>query len=217
MSDTTFAPHIPPAADHALICDVTWGFYDAMLREMGDRRVSVTYDRGRIELMSPLPVHEKSKALIRRMIEMISTERRIRISSYASTTFRRQDLDRGLEPDECYYVRNAATVDKRDIDLNVDPPPDLVLEVDVTHRSIARLPIYAALGVPEVWRYDGLNLVALSLGTDGEYRPTEMSLSFPFLRVEELNRFVRMWPQRAEFDVLDAFSQWLRDLPPATS
>jgi Uma2 family endonuclease len=206
---------IPAVDNYALMDNVTWGFYDAVLREIGDRPIQVTYDRGRIEIMSPLPIHEKAKVLIRRMVDVISEEMDIPISGYASTTFRRKGVDSGLEPDECYYVQHAARVDKEEIDLDVDPPPDLAIEVDVTNRSIPREPVYAALRMPEIWRHDGMKLQALKLAAEGKsYSPIEFSLAFPFLRVGDLNQFLKMWPEKTEHQIIRAFREWVRQLKP---
>ena len=114
----------------------------------------------------------------------------IRMSRYGSTTYRRQDLMRGLEPDECYYVQHEDQMRNRDrIDLANDPPPDLVIEIDITHHEVDREEIYALLGVPELWRFDGTQLTAHALRR-GKYVPIENSLAFPKLKVSALQPFL---------------------------
>jgi Uma2 family endonuclease len=122
-------------------------------------------------------------------------------------------LKKGLEPDECYYVQHAADVEGKDeLDLKKDPPPDLAIEIDITHRSIPRLPIYAALGVPEVWRFDGLKLTVLILGDDGKYRPATSSLAFPFLPMETFSSFLLRLASEPQIAVLREFRDWVKTL-----
>lgn len=183
-----------------------------MLREIGDRPVRVTYDRGRMEIMSPLPRHERAGSLIHDMIKILAMELDISVSAYGSTTFRSRSGERGLEPDKCYYIQHAEAMDNKEtIDLAIDPPPDLAVEVDVTHRSIERLPIYASLGVPELWRHDGTRLLAMKLNEQGTYEKSEYSVAFPQLRVGEMNRFLAMWPGTSDSQIMKAFRKWVRE------
>src|SRR5688572_20181416 len=184
----------PPPADRSspgvLLRGINWGLYDALVQAVGDQNIRMTYDRGALEIMPPLPIHERWSNVIGRLLESLTVELNIPMEGLGRTTFRREDLERGLEPDECYYVEHAAHVrDKDTLDLTVDPPPDLVVEVDITSRSIPKLPIYAALGVPEVWRFDHQALTCLHLGPDGEYHPSPTSRAFPALRPADLLPF----------------------------
>jgi len=157
-----------------------------------------------------LPRHEHAKTMLGDMVRIMAMERDMDVHALGSTTFRRQMLEKGLEPDECFYVQNHAKVwNKDDLDLDIDPPPDLVIEVEVTRRVIARLPIYAALGVPELWRQEGLKVVGLSL-VEGKYEPIETSLAFPFLKPAELQRFLNRWPTIPQTAVLREFRDWVR-------
>jgi len=199
---------------HLVLHDISWAFYERLLREIGNGTTRVTYYRGTIEIMSPLPKHEKWKKRIGRLIETMSLELRIRMETLGSTTFRQKLKKAGLEPDECYYVQNAAAVKGKDrLDLAVDPPPDLAVECDITSRSIKREPVYAALGVPELWRFDGKRLQVLALVGD-RYEPREASSVFPFLPMKEIQRFLdRMRePGADDLDVLTDFQQWVRTL-----
>ena len=169
--------------------------------------------------MSPLPIHESWKHMLGWMIQIIALELDIPIRGLGSTTWRREEAGRGLEADECYYVQGEPHVRGRtDLDLTRDPPPDLAVEVEVTHRPnpINRQAVYAALGVPELWRYDGARLTALLLGAEGAYRPSPVSLAFPFLRPSDLERFLAMLPTTGETALMRAFRDWVRsDLAPA--
>jgi Uma2 family endonuclease len=196
---------------HMVLEDVSWDFYELLLKELGDRPIRVTYDRGRLEMMSPLPEHEQGKKIIGRMIETLTVELGMEVASFGSTTFRREDAEKGLEPDECYYFKSERTMrGRKRWNPKKDPPPELVVEMDVTRRSVAREPVYAALGVPEIWRWNGKRLECLELA-GGEYRLRERSLIFPFLVVGELTRFVKMRGRVGENAILGRFRAWVRE------
>ncbi len=194
--------------DHA-----SWELYELLLRDMGEQNLRITYDRGRMVIMSPLPKHEVEKKLIGRMIEILSLELNIPIMSCGSTTFKREDLERGLEPDECYYIQHEPQMRNKDvIDLQQDPPPDLVVEVDITHHPIDRAAIYAALGVPEIWQFDGRGLQTLHLGKDGLYQLSTKSLAFAFLQPSQLERFLTLRRSHsARLQMMLAFRDWIRE------
>jgi Uma2 family endonuclease len=203
-------PGVP--GQHIVLEDVSWEFYEQLLQETRGRHLRLTYDHGRLELMSPSPRRERVKKVVGLMVAIIGMERNIPMRQLGSTTFRRTALLKSLEPDECYYIKNESKVRGRDeLDFEVDPPPDLALEVDVTNWSVNRLPIYAALGVPEIWRHDGQRLDCLHL-IRGKYEPAELSLAFPFLRIAEINRFLDMWPGTEEMTLLRAFRDWVRTI-----
>src|SRR5438105_2793299 len=139
---------------HFVLEDASWELYERLLRDIGNRPIRVTYDEGRMEIMSPLPEHERPKKLLGQMIEALTLELNMARASLGSTTFRRREKAKGLEPDECYYFRDEQKMrGKRRLDLRKDPPPELVVEIDIASRSVPRQPIYAALGVPEIWRH----------------------------------------------------------------
>jgi Uma2 family endonuclease len=198
---------------HIVLEDVSWDQYEEMLKQVKDAHFQLTFDQGRLEIMSPLPEHEWIKQLVGAMVTLIALERNIPMRQLGQTTYRRRQLRKGLEPDQCYYVQNERKIRSRnDLDFNVDPVPDLAIEADVTSRSIDRLPIYAALGVAEIWRHDGRQLTCLHLNAGGTFEPAEMSLAFPFLRVAELNRFLEMWSGMEETALLRAFRDWVREI-----
>jgi Uma2 family endonuclease len=202
-----------PLDRHVVLDGVSWETYQKLVRDLEERHVRLTFDNGNLEIMPPLPLHERWKGRIARLIEALSEERQIEIDGLGSTTFGREDLEKGLEPDECYYVAHAADVrDKQDIDLTIDPPPDLAVEVDITRRSIPRQPIYAALGVPELWRFDGKKLSVLKLDRSGKYAPASKSESFAFLPMDEFGEFVLRMGRDKQLLVLKEFRDWLRSL-----
>jgi Uma2 family endonuclease len=210
-------PQPVPASDlqfddvqHFVLEDASWELYEKLLHDIGDRPIRVTYDDGRMEIMSPLPEHERPKKLIGWMIEMLALELNRPMVCLGSTTFRRKDKAKGLEPDECYYFRDEAKMrGRKRLDLRKDPPPELVVEIDVTSRSVPREPIYAALGVPEIWRFDGLRLHCLHL-VDGEYRHRKRSLAFPFLEPTRLQPFIDELTEKDDTTILRQFVAWVR-------
>ncbi|MBI3271766.1 MAG: Uma2 family endonuclease [Planctomycetes bacterium] len=190
---------------------VDWRSYGEILRILGDRHVFVTYDRGSLELMSPSPEHESYKSILRCLLDVLVLELDIDVRRGASTTFRREDVERGLEPDECYWIGNEQWVRGRpSLDLTRDPPPDLAVEIDVTSSSLDRQGIYAALRVPEIWRFDGQALRVYILQPDGSYLRSEMSRSFPSLPLAEFEGFLRLPAGMRENEWIRRFQAWVR-------
>jgi len=203
MSTGAIAPESRVLLHHA-----TWQQY-VQLRDADDNRnTRMTFDRGSLEFMSPTGLHESLKMLIGQCVAIWILERRIPIKSCGSTTFRREDMKRGLEPDNCYYVQNESRVrGQNEIDLTIDPPPDLVIEIDVTSSSINRFSIYAAFGVPEIWRWhkDELNLFSLE---SGRYVKTTASRALPGFPFERLMDIVGRRSSVDEMTLMSEFRAW---------
>jgi Uma2 family endonuclease len=196
-----------------LLTDVSWEMYEQILEVFSDRRLRHTYVDGMLEIMAPLYIHEWRKKFLGRMIEMMAWRLRIPITCAGSTTLRKKLKRRGLEPDESYYIANERVVRGRDdIDLRKDPPPDLAVEVDVTHKSLSRLEAYAKLGVPEIWRHDGTSLEFLQLDDQGAYSPLKRSLAFPRVSAADIQRFLDMLATRDQNTILDELIAWLDTL-----
>jgi Uma2 family endonuclease len=192
--------------------DISWETYKR-LREEVSEGIRLTYSRGVLEIMSPSRKHEHVKRILGRMIEALTEVLNIPISSGGSTTHENEGEEQGLEPDECYYVANEPKMrGKEALDLSVDPPPDLVVEVDVAHRSLARLPLYANLGVPEVWRHDKDGLHVLHLQSDGTYLEQDHSGSFPFLPLEPFREFLARRNETDETTLIRSFRAWVATL-----
>lgn len=191
---------------------ISWEVY-ARLRENEENwHVRMTYDNGRLELMSPSPAHEMIKSLLGQMIEAITEELGIARRSLGSTTWNRRNLGKGCEADECYYLLNQHRVcDRLEVDLAVDPPPDLVVEAEVSRSAVSKLRIYSALGVPEVWRWRRNGLAAYSLGADGKYVECEFSLNLPMLRVKDLEPFLDFQLAANETVWIRHFRSWVRE------
>lgn len=199
--------------DRFLIRDIGWDKYEALLELFGDDGPRLNYANGNVELMSPLPVHGKYAKLLGVMVETIAEELGIRLESYGITTFKRRAVDRGFEPDECYYFANIDRLrgEKR-IDLDVEPPPDLCIEVEITKSLLPKLDIYAKIGVPEVWRFDGEILTVFLLRPEGCYFPSERSASLPFVPMAEIARFLREYATGQELPWRRAFRAWVREV-----
>jgi len=199
--------------EHIVLEGISWDLYARLVTE-GTRRIYMTYSKGRLELMSPLPEHEKWKTIIGDFIAMMSTELNIPMSSYGSTTYQRQDLLPGLEPDECYYVQHEEQMRNKDrIDLANDPPPDLVVEIDISHHEIDREEIYAEMGVGELWIFDGRQLTPYALRR-GKYVPIENSLAFPMLKVRDLEPFLARFGKLDQTTIRRQFRDWIRKSTP---
>jgi Uma2 family endonuclease len=191
---------------------VSWREYTRMLRAFADRPgFRLTYDRGTLEIMSPLFEHEIDADLLGRFVVVLTEELGMPIQAGRSTTFRRRKMRRGLEPDHSWWVAHAADVrGKRRIDLRVDPPPDLAIEIDVTHRPIDRMAIYARLGVPEVWRLDAKGLTFHVMQPDGRYAEQAHSLSFPQFAPADLTTHLALRSQHDENEVVRRFRAFVR-------
>jgi Uma2 family endonuclease len=210
---TLASPPISPAVEHRVVLDgVSWETYQSLLNDLRDRRrVRLTYDSGWLEIMTVSQRHESVKKLVARLIEAYADAAEITVEGFGSATYARKDLQKGLEPDECYYIQHAADVTgKTKFDFAVDPPPDLAIEIEVTRRVVPRQPIYAALGVPELWRFDGRRLIPMCLTDDGKYSPAQCSLAFPDLPMEQLNRFLAIGLSSGQSAAVKALRQWLR-------
>jgi Uma2 family endonuclease len=185
------SPTLDPPEGRILLHDVDWGGYEKMLQIIGDRHIHVTYDDGTMEVRTPSQQHERAAQLLGFVVGRIADELELDYEALGMTTWRRPDMDKGLEADQCYYIRNALLARQRqELDLEVDPPPDLAIEVDITSSSLNRMGVYAGLKVPEVWRFDWHEVFMHQLGAVGEYHPCETSLSFPGLRAADIVRLV---------------------------
>jgi Uma2 family endonuclease len=212
IETSTTGSAAPDLADvqHFVFEDASWSFYKRMLKEVGGRRVRLTYDGGRLEMMAPLRQHEGPRMSINRFVDLLAIEIAIPFRSYGLTTFKRRRIKKGLEPDACFYFKNQSKMDGRsEFSPKSDPPPDLAVEVDVTSRSIKREPIYAALGVPELWRWRKGVLDCLHL-TGKAYVLQPMSLTFPFLRPADLGPFVELAETTNDLVASQTFLSWIR-------
>ncbi len=205
---------------HLVLRAIDWEMYVAIGEVFRDRpALRITYDRGTLEFMTTSPAHEKYKQWFGRIIETLAEELGLPIEPAGNMTFQRRDLDRGLEPDQCYWIANEPRVRGRMEWLpDRDPPPDLILEIEVSRTALNRMGIYAALGCPEVWRFNGETLRAAVLQADRTYLPVERSLSFPSIPLADLVPFLQPNEQLAYLSRIREFRAWVRkqlSAPPA--
>jgi Uma2 family endonuclease len=175
-------PLASPPAHRVILHGIRWATYESLLKDLENSSAPrLTYDRGTLEIMSPLPDHETLNRNLAMLVEIVAEARGLDVWGVGSTTFTREDLERGFEPDSCFYIWNAELMrSKSRIDLTIDPPPDLVIEIDLTHSTLDKLSIYAQLGAPEVWRYAGTSLLILIL-REGTYHEQGESAALPGL------------------------------------
>jgi Uma2 family endonuclease len=202
-----------PAEERIVLNNISWETFERLLAEAGDHRnTRFYYFDGMLELMSPLSRHEGSNRFIESLITAIAEELEMNLRKLGSLTMKRPDRRAGGEPDSCYYIQNEPLVRGREeIDFTIDPPPDLVLEVDITNPSDRRLPIYASLGVPELWRFDGKTLKFHELN-NGTYTLIDRSPTFPWLPSEIVLEYLQKRLQLGEIQAIRAFKAWLRQV-----
>ncbi|NJM59931.1 MAG: Uma2 family endonuclease [Oscillatoriales cyanobacterium RU_3_3] len=174
-----------PLGQRLLLHDVSWSEFEAILAELGDRRAArLAYSQGLLEIRMPLPEHEVNKELIGDMVKILLEELAIDCECFGSTTFKRESKKSGVEPDQCFYIQNHQVMrGKRRLDLTVDPPPDLAIEIDVTSKT--QLDAYEALQVPELWRYEN-NKLRINVMQDGKYVDRPSSQIFPEWPIVEM-------------------------------
>jgi Uma2 family endonuclease len=192
MSVASAARPLDVAADERVVLDrVSWETYERLLADDEGRRVPrLTYDQGVLELVTPSMPHEEDADIIAQVVKIVSAVLGVPIRSVASTTFRRKDLQRGFEPDASFYIQNELRIrGQREVDLEIDPPPDLVLEMEMSRSALDKLALFAGMGIPEVWRCDGERVTIRILEHDG-YRESGVSLALPVLTSEILERFL---------------------------
>ncbi|MBW4563287.1 MAG: Uma2 family endonuclease [Mojavia pulchra JT2-VF2] len=200
-----------PAEMRVLLENISWQTFKTMLAEMGsERKNRLAYDNGTIEIMTPLMPHENSNRLIEVFVGVLCEELGLEIKRTGSLTLTRDDLERGGEPDSSYYIQNEFLVrDKENIDLASDPPPDLVLEVEYSRSKIDKLQLYASMGIPEFWRYNGSVLQIYRL-EGGQYLEVQVSPIFTSVAVREIPRFIQESKQNGEITTTRAFRTWVK-------
>lgn len=181
-----------PAEQRVVLHNISWETYERLLADHEDSSAPrFAYDRGVLEIMSPSPDHERTNRRISQLVLAVADELGVEVEDFGSTTFRREDVERGFEPDSCFYIQNEERVrGKARFDLTVDPPPDVILEIDMTSPSLNKFPIYARIGVPEVWRYDGERVSIFEL-RDARYVEVSESIAILRLTSAALSRFAR--------------------------
>ncbi|HMV46739.1 MAG TPA: Uma2 family endonuclease [Blastocatellia bacterium] len=191
--------------------NVAWEDYEWLHEQwpLDSQPVRVSYHEGTMEIMSTSALHETYAHFVDGMIRLLSLRLRIDIRFFGSATIKKSRRRKGLEPDACFYVQTVPQLGNRlKLDFAVDPPPDVALEVDIYHGSIPKLPIYAGLGIPEIWRYDGRTVTMFLLQQD-HYVEAAASRALPMLTPEVLTRFLKQMQEENEFQAMIAFEDWI--------
>jgi Uma2 family endonuclease len=200
------------AEQRTVLYNISWETFEALLRDTGEDRGSrFAYDCGTLEIMTPLFEHENPKIQFDRFILVLAEELGIEIRSAGSTTLKRKIAKKGIEPDTCYYIQNEAAIrGKQKLNLETDLPPDLAIEIDITSSSVNKFDIYAALGVNELWRYNGQDLKFYQL-VEGQYIESKLSIAFPIVSVSDISRFIEQSKSMGEIALLKLFRSWVQD------
>ena len=202
---------IVPPGEQLLMTDVSWQMYEQLLEELEEHSGwRINYSQGILEIMVPLPEHEDDKIVISNLVEILLEELDIEFRSLGSTTFKSESMKQGLEADNCFYIENEAAIrGKKRIDLAVEPPPDLAIEIDITSRT--RLNNYQTLGVRELWRFDGKKL-EINVLQEGQYVKVSESPHFPgFPLAQKLPEYLEKSKIEGRNKTMKAFRAWVRD------
>ena len=175
-----------------LLHNISWSTYESLLQDIPDTpSLRLTYDEGDLLIMVTSPEHEEIDDIFRRLIHLLAEEFEVQCRGFGSATYKRKDLKKGFEPDSCFYFKHQARMrGKKRFDPARDPAPELIVEIDITSPSIKRLPLFAAFGVAEVWRFDGEKLEILHL-QKGEYLKRDNSLALPKANAKAIAEFIR--------------------------
>lgn len=191
--------------------NLSWQSYEQILSALGNKRAArLTYYKGTLEIVSPLEEHESASDRIGILIHILTEELNINVKSMASTTLNKPELKVGSEPDKGYYIQNEPAVRGKIVNLAIDPPPDLVLEVDITHTDINKNQLYQEMKVPEFWRYNGKVLTIYLLNED-RYQEVETSPTFPLLTKAKVYEFLAQCNTQGETQTKRSFRTWLRE------
>src|SRR6185369_15273297 len=205
---------IEPTTERVILHNVSWHTYESLLADAdaNHSHVRFTYDDGDLEIMTLSFGHENAGRWFLRLIALLTLELDIPMCSGGSTTFRSSLRKKGLEADESFWIANESAMrGKTKWDGTIDPPPDLVVEVDISRSSLSRFDIYAALGVPEIWHFDGSAFSVFVLASNEKYRRAAKSRTFPMLPIKSFSRFITDLGTSDETSLLRSFRRWLHD------
>ncbi len=195
----------------SVLYGISWRIYEELRETPENYHVRMAYNRGTLETFLPSCQHHHISAIISRIVATWVDEMNIHVVSMGNTTWKREDLAMGLEPDSSYYVQNEPRMWTRmEIDCAVDPPFDLAVEVELSRSSVKKMPIYAALGIRELWRYDGQILRIYEL-VDGQYQSREASICFPNFPVAKAEEILQQVGEVRETTLMRGFRQWVRE------
>lgn len=195
--------------------DVAWEEYEQLLQDLGEgAAVRVFYNQGELEIIAPAYHHERAKSVMHDLVTTLRDELRIKVISLGSTTLKRELRAKGGEPDDAFYIQNVGhLVGREELDLKQDPPPDLVIEIDRSSSSLNKFPIYAGLGVPEIWRVVNRR-VQIWLLAGEHYEEATAGKSFPLVSADTLSQFLAVGLAQDEGEAARAFREWIKNARP---
>ncbi|MFB8795067.1 MAG: Uma2 family endonuclease [Microcoleus sp.] len=210
MTITIIHPSPEKITQRVVLSNISWQTYESLLAESGDKRSSrFSYSQGVLEIIMPSDLHETVNCLLRQFVTTLSDELKLKRKGFGSTTLNREDLKQGAEPDSCFYIQNVDRILGKRLDISTDPPPDLVIEVDITSPSSNRFVVYTQLGIPEVWRYRSQTVQIYQL-QNREYITCDRSPTFPILSVAMLNQLLQMAETQDDNAIIRSLRQWVR-------
>jgi Uma2 family endonuclease len=198
-----------PEGQSTILHDIDWLQFESILDDLGEkRRTRIAYLNGVLEIVMPLPQHEKIKVLLADFVKALLEELAIDFEGYGSTTFKAKAKRAGLEPDDCFYIQNnVAMRGLRKLNMAIDPPPDLAIEVDVTSKT--KFDVYRTLGVPELWLYD--KTLKIYILSDGEYIESELSPTFGNIPVRDIiPQFLELSLSEGRSAAMRGFRAWMQ-------
>ncbi|NJL65139.1 MAG: Uma2 family endonuclease [Methylacidiphilales bacterium] len=201
---------VVPPGQQLLMTDVSWLMYEQLLEEFGEKRGSrINYSGGILEIMVPLPEHEDDKVIIADLVKVLLEELDIEFRSLGSTTFKSETMKQAIEADDCFYIENEAAIrGKKRIDLTVDPPPDLALEIDISSRT--RFDNYEVLGVKELWRFNGTQLEINVLQSSQYVQMNESPHFVGFPLSEVIPQYLERSKIEGRNKTMKAFRTWVK-------
>lgn len=192
-----------PSTQHLILCGIRWATYQQLAADLGEQPVRLAYDQGTLEIMTPSFEHERLNRLLADIAQALAFGQDLAIEPAGSTDFSREDIERGFQPDSCFYLGDKVETikGKKRLDMAIDPPPDLVIEIDVTSRSLDKLPLYASIGVLEIWRFDLERFIIYRL-EEPDYQEVSTSQVFSGVSATDLLTFIHQadeMPRKALF------------------
>jgi Uma2 family endonuclease len=195
-----------------VLSNISWQTYQAMLTDIGDRSsLRLIYDRGELEIKMPSDFHEAINRLLARIVGILAEELDLPLKEFGSVTLNRSDIKKGAEPDSSFYIQNADRIIGNRIDISIDPPPDLIIEVDITNSSTRSFAVYQQLGISEIWRYTNSGVTIFQL-QDGNYIEREFSNIFPMISGDVLGHFLQMSATENTIAIVRAVRKWLTEI-----
>ena len=212
VSEADDADFVQCGGESAVLHGISWKLYRKLRKMPENRNIRMTYDRGELEIMSPSAEHEGIACLLGDLIRIWTLELGIPIRSCGRMTVSRSILERGFEPDNCYYVQHEPQMwNKKKISFKTDLPPDLAVEVEITRKLLDKMAVYAAFRVPELWAWRGGELKVYALSSQGKYLLRESSICFPNFPFAKVQEILRQLCEAHEADLILSFRDWVRE------